>query len=72
MEAAQKQQNGEPSDLIQRLAATGAFGMTEAEMRELLSPENYVGRCREQVEAFLERTRSVYEAAAGGSPELNV
>ena len=49
-----------------------AFGMTEAEMRELLSPENYVGRCREQVEAFLERTRSVWEAAPCGSPELNV
>ena len=46
--------------------------MTEDEMRELLSPENYVGRCREQVEAFLGRYRGVWEAAAGGSPELNV
>lgn len=72
MEAAQKLQNGEPSNLIPRLAATGDFGMTEDEMRELLSPEAYIGRCREQVEAFLERTRSVWEAAAGGSAELNV
>lgn len=72
MEAAQKLQNGEASDLIERLAATGEFGMTEAEMRELLSPENYIGRCKEQVEAFLERNRSVYETAKGGSAELNV
>ncbi len=72
MEAAQKLQNGEASDLIERLAATGKFGMTEAEMRELLSPENYIGRCKEQVEAFLERNRSVYETAKGGSAELNV
>ena len=72
MEAAQKLQNGEPSDLIPRLAATGEFGMSEAEMLELLSPENYIGRCKEQVEAFLERNRSVYASAPGGSAELNV
>ena len=72
MEAAQKLQNGEPSDLIERLAATGEFGMTEAEMIELLSPENYIGRCQAQVEAFLARNRGVYEAAEGGSAELNV
>ena len=72
MEAAQKLQNGEPSDLIARLAATGEFGMTEAELLALLAPENYVGRCEAQVEAFLERCRSVYETAAGGSAELNV
>lgn len=72
MEAAQKLQNGEPSDLIARLAATGEFGMTEAELLALLAPENYVGRCEAQVEAFLERRRSVYETAAGGSAELNV
>jgi adenylosuccinate lyase len=72
MEAAQKLQNGEPSDLIPRLAATGEFGMSEAEMLELLSPENYIGRCKEQVEAFLERNRSVYASAPGGSEELNV
>ena len=72
MEAAQKLQNGEPSDLISRLAATGEFGMSEAEMVELLSPENYIGRCKEQVEAFLEQNRSVWEAAPGGSAELNV
>jgi adenylosuccinate lyase len=72
MEAAQKLQNGEPSDLISRLAATGEFGMSEAEMLDLLSPEAYIGRCREQVEAFLEQNRSVWEAAPGGSAELNV
>ena len=72
MEAAQKLQNGEASDLTAHLAATGAFGMTEAEMNELLSPENYIGRCKEQVEAFLARHRSILEDAQGGSSELNV
>ena len=72
LEAAQRLQRGEASDLIPHLAATGEFGMTEAEIQALLSPENYIGRCREQVEALLERRRGVYGAVDGGSAELNV
>ncbi|MBE7003201.1 MAG: adenylosuccinate lyase [Ruminococcaceae bacterium] len=72
MEAAQSMQNGEPCDLVARLAATGAFGMTEEEMSALLAPENYIGRCREQVESFLTRRRDAYADAAAGSAELNV
>ncbi|MBO4914443.1 MAG: adenylosuccinate lyase [Oscillospiraceae bacterium] len=72
MEAVKKMQNGEPCDLIARLAATGEFGMTEDEMNALLTPENYTGRCAEQVESFLRRNSSVFEGSASGSAQLNV
>ncbi len=72
MEAAQKLQNGEESDLTARLAATGAFGMTETELNALLAPENYIGRCEAQVEDFLRRSRSIYKDATAGSVKLDV
>ncbi|MBE6910631.1 MAG: adenylosuccinate lyase [Ruminococcaceae bacterium] len=72
MEAAQKMENGEPCDLTARLAATGEFGMTEAEMDALLAPENYIGRCEAQVDTFLARRRGVYGDTAAGTAELSV
>ena len=72
MEAAERLQKGEPSDLVARLAETGAFGLSEAEITELLLPENYIGRCKEQVEAFLDRHRAVLAQAKGDSAELDV
>ena len=72
MGAAQKMQSGEPCDLTAQLAETGLFAMAKEEMDALLSPENYIGRCEEQVEAFLERHRGIYEGAAAGSTELSV
>ncbi len=72
MEAAARMKQGEPSDLIPRLAASGEFGMTEQEMTELLEPGRYIGRCAAQVEAFIENNRAKYSSAAGGSAELDV
>ena len=72
MEAVRRMQNGEPCDLIARLAATGEFGMSESELSDLLAPENYIGRCAAQVESFLARHCAVYESTAAGSTELSV
>ena len=44
---------GLPNDLLDRIAADEAFGVTREELEETLSPERYVGRAPEQVEAFL-------------------
>lgn len=62
---------GLPCDLLARLAAEPAFGMTESELHALLRPEDYIGRCPEQVDAFLAKVRPLLaEAAEGGEIEL--
>ena len=56
-EATAKMKNGEECDLLSRLAERKEFGLTEAEMENLLSPEKYIGRCPEQVDAFLQKIK---------------
>lgn len=51
--ARQVKQEGLPNDLIQRIAADPVFGVTEAELTSLLSPEKYVGCAAMQTEDFL-------------------
>ena len=53
MESTARMKNGEPCDLLQRLSREPAFGLTEGELNALLDPRLYIGRCPEQVEAFL-------------------
>jgi adenylosuccinate lyase len=48
-----KQQGGE-NDLLDRLAADAAIGMTRAEIEEILDVKAFVGRAPEQVGEFLE------------------
>ncbi len=72
MEATAKMKNAEECDLIHRLAAEPAFGMTEDEINALLIPKNYIGRCPEQVSAFLEKVKPLLENADGKSAEINL
>jgi adenylosuccinate lyase len=46
-------EEGLPNDLLDRIAADEAFGVSRAELDEELRPERYVGRAPEQVDAFL-------------------
>ena len=57
MEATAKMKNGEECDLLSRLAQEKEFGLTETEMNELLTPSLYIGRCSEQVEAFIDKIK---------------
>lgn len=57
MEAAAKMKNGEECDLLSRLAEEKEFGLTKTDMKELLEPERYVGRCPEQVESFVKKIK---------------
>lgn len=66
MEATARMKNGEDCDLLARLAREKEFGLTEGEMNALLTPANYIGRCPEQVDAFL---REVEPLLAGTSRE---
>ena len=64
---------GQPCDLLSRLAAEPAFAMTEEELNELMDPRLYTGRCEAQVEAFLESIAPILAGAEEGeTPEINV
>ncbi len=55
MEAARVvKEEGGTNDLITRIANDPAFDMSLEELNSVLSPENYIGRSREQVIEFLE------------------
>ena len=44
---------GKPNDLLERIAADPEFGMTMDELIKIRDPKLYIGRCPEQVDAFL-------------------
>ena len=46
---------GRENDLVSRIAADPAFGLTEEEIRRVLDPALFIGRCPQQVERFLQR-----------------
>lgn len=57
MQAAEEMKNGGDCRLLELLSKEKEFGLSEAEMTELLQPEGYIGRCVEQTTAFLEKVR---------------
>lgn len=72
MEATAKMKNGEECDLLSRLAKEERFGLTEAEMQELLEPSRYIGRCPEQVTALLEKIKPLIQDVSGSSADINL
>ena len=72
MEATAKMKDGEECDLLARLAKEKKFGLTEAEMKKLLDPALYIGRCSEQVTVFLEKIGPLLANADGKSAEINL
>ncbi len=67
---------GGENDLLERIAADEAFGVTIEELEKILEPENYTGRAKEQTEDFLnECIKPVLEKYAdveSDKPEINV
>jgi adenylosuccinate lyase len=72
MEAVAKMKNGEECDLLARLAAVEAFGLSRQEMETLLDPALYTGRCPEQVTAFLEKLRPLLEGVKPAAAEISL
>ena len=70
--ATAKMKEGEVCDLLQRLAAEPAFGMSEEELSALLRPEDYIGRCPEQVDAFLAKVRPLIEGVSIASGDIEL
>lgn len=46
-------EHGKANDLLDRIAADPAFGLEKATLRDLLRPEKYIGRAKEQTEEYL-------------------
>ena len=57
MKATDEMKNGGECNLLRFLSVEPEFGLTENEMKELLKPEKYIGRCSEQVERYLDEVK---------------
>lgn len=70
-----KEEGGE-CDLLERIAADDAFGVTLEELENILQPEKYTGRAKEQTADFLaEEVAPVlekYNDVESEKPEINV
>ncbi len=76
-EAARRvKQDGEPNDLLDRIAADPAFKTTRAELEAVLDPNNFSGRSAEQVDNFVKNVVDPLlkrnEKNIGGEVALNV
>jgi len=72
MAATEKMKQGEPCDLLARLAAEKEFGMTEEEMRAVLEPSKYTGRCGAQVTALVAKIRPLLGGAEESSETIDL
>ncbi len=70
-----KEEGGE-NDLLQRIAADEVFGVTLEELENILQPEKYTGRAKEQTEDFLNEyvypALEKYSDIESDKPEINV
>ena len=72
MEAAAVMKEGGECDLLARLSAEPGFGLSESEMKDILDPQLYIGRCPEQVDRFLEKVRPLLAGADTEPAEINL
>ena len=72
MEATARIKEGESCDLLARLAGEEAFGLTETEMQNLLTPSHYIGRCQQQVEIYLDKIRPIIASVDRDNAEINL
>ena len=72
MEATAKMKEGEACSLPELLALHPEFNMTAQDLNRLLDPADYIGRCPQQVDAFLARIRPLLEDIQTGQAELSL
>ena len=72
MAATERMKQGEPCDLAERLSEQSAFGMSREEFDALMNPAAYIGRCPEQVDAFLKEIEPLLSQANTGTVEINL
>ena len=72
MAATARMKEGEPCDLLERLAGDPAFGMTRAELDAVMDPRIYTGRCAEQVERLIAEYEPLLQDAPRADAEISV
>ena len=72
MAATARMKEGEPCDLLERLAGDPAFGMTRAELDAVMDPRIYTGRCAEQVERLIAEYEPLLQDAPRVDAEISV
>ena len=72
MAATARMKEGLPCDLMERLAAEPAFRMSAQEIEAVLDPRLYIGRCPEQVDAFLAQAAPAYAGASDETVEIDL
>ena len=72
MAATARMKEGEPCDLLERLAGDPAFGMTRAELDAVMDPRIYTGRCAEQVERLIAEYEPLLQDAPKADAEISV
>ena len=72
MAATARMKEGEPCDLLERLAGDPAFGMTRAELDAVMDPRIYTGRCAEQVERLIAEYEPLLRDAPRADAEISV
>lgn len=69
-------EEGRENDLLERIANDEAFGVTLEELENILQPEKYTGRAKEQTEDFLNDfvnpVLEKYKDIESDKPEINV
>ena len=72
MEATANMKNGLSCNLLELLSQVKEFGLTLEEMKELLQADKYIGRCPQQVDAFLEVVKPAIAGVHNESAEINL
>ena len=72
MAATARMKNGESWDLLSDLAEHREFGMNREEMEALMNPSNFIGRCPQQVTAFLGQIAPLLSQVPQGDAEINL
>ena len=72
MEATAKMKDGEDCNLLELLSLDPAFSLNHQELEEILNPQQYIGRCPEQVEEYLKKIMPMLSDFAGLSENINL
>lgn len=72
MEAIAGMDKGESCNLLSMLADDENFPLTESEMTDVLNPSAYIGRCPDQVQAIVDKTRPLITDIDRENAEINI
>ena len=72
MEATTRMKEGAECDLLSRLAKEQEIGMVENELKALLNPQLYIGRCVEQVEEYIKTIKPILYGLERSKVEIDL